>query len=63
MWIGSPRNNTETPLALKWRKTVIPVGVHLKCHWDEIFVSETFFLPCKHKERKNAYSTNTKALN
>ena len=22
MWIGSSRNNTETPLALKWRKTV-----------------------------------------
>ena len=28
MWIGSSRNNTETPLALKWRKTVKALGVH-----------------------------------
>ena len=28
MWIGSSRNNTESPLALKWRKTVKTLGVH-----------------------------------
>ena len=28
MWIGSSRNNTETPLALKWRMTVKALGVH-----------------------------------
>ena len=27
MWIGSSRDNTETPLALKWRKTVKALGV------------------------------------
>jgi len=30
MWIGSSRNNTETPLALKWCKTVKALGVHLR---------------------------------
>ena len=28
MWIGSSRNKTETPLALKFRKTVKALGVH-----------------------------------
>ena len=28
MWIGSSRKNSETPLALKWRKTVKALGVH-----------------------------------
>ena len=28
MWIGSSRNNTETPLALTWRKNVKALGVH-----------------------------------
>lgn len=28
MWIGSCRDNTETPLSLKWCKTVKAIGVH-----------------------------------
>ena len=28
MWIGASRNNSETPLALKWHKTVKALGVH-----------------------------------
>jgi len=28
MWIASFRNNTETPLALKWQKTVKALGLH-----------------------------------
>ena len=38
MWIGSSRNNTETPLALmwrKWRKTVKSLGVHLSYNNEE----------------------------
>ena len=35
MWIGSSRNNTETPLALKWRKTVKALGVHLSYNNEE----------------------------
>ena len=35
MWIGSSCNNTETPLALKWCKTVKALGVHLSCHNEE----------------------------
>jgi len=30
MWIGSSCNNTETPLALKWRKTVKALGVQFR---------------------------------
>ena len=29
MWIGSSRNNTEKPLALKWRKTLKALGFTL----------------------------------
>ena len=35
MWIGSSRNNTETPLALKWRKTVKALGVHFSYNNEE----------------------------
>ena len=35
MWIGSSRNNTETPLALKWRKTVKALGVHSSYNNEE----------------------------
>lgn len=28
MWIASSHNNTETPLALKWQKTVKALGLH-----------------------------------
>jgi len=29
------RNNTETPLALKWCKTVKALGVHLSYNYEE----------------------------
>ena len=35
MWIGSSRNNTETPLALKWRETVKALGVHFSYNNEE----------------------------
>ena len=35
MWIGSSRNNIETPLALKWRKTVNALGVHFSYNNEE----------------------------
>ena len=35
MWIGSFRNNIETPLVLKWRKTVKALGVHLSYNNEE----------------------------
>ena len=35
MWIGSSRNNSETPLALKWRKTVKALGVHFSYNNEE----------------------------
>ena len=35
MWIGSSRNNTETPLALKWCKTVKAFGVHFSYNNEE----------------------------
>ena len=35
MWIGSSRNNTETPLALKWCKTVKALGVHFSYNNEE----------------------------
>ena len=35
MWIGSSRNNIETPLALKWRKTVKALGVHFSYNNEE----------------------------
>ena len=35
MWIGSCRNNTETPLALKWCKTVKALGVHFSYNNEE----------------------------
>ena len=35
MWIGSSRNNTESPLALKWRKTVKALGVHFSYNNEE----------------------------
>ena len=35
MWIGSSRNNTETPLALKWRKTAKALGVHFSYNNEE----------------------------
>ena len=35
MWTGSSRNNTETPLALKWRKTVKALGVHFSYNNEE----------------------------
>ena len=35
MWIGSSRNNTVTPLALKWRKTVKALGVHFSYNNEE----------------------------
>ena len=34
MWIGSSRKNTETPPALKWRKT-IALGVHFRYNNEE----------------------------
>ena len=42
MWIGSSRNNTETPLALKWRKTVKALGVHF-CYNNEESVQKNFY--------------------
>ena len=35
MWIGSFRNNIETPLVLKWRKTVKALGVHFSYNNEE----------------------------
>ena len=35
MWIGSSRNNTKTPLALKWCKTVKALGVHFSYNNEE----------------------------
>ena len=35
MWIGSSSNNTETPQALKWRKTVKALGVQLSYNNEE----------------------------
>ena len=35
MWIGTSRNITETPLALKWRKTVRAFGVHFSYNNEE----------------------------
>ena len=35
MWIGSSRNNIETPLALKWCKTVKALGVHFSYNNEE----------------------------
>ena len=35
MWIGSCRDNTETPLSLKWCKTVKALGVHFSYNSEE----------------------------
>ena len=35
MWIGSFRTNIETPLALKWRKTVKALRVHFSYNNEE----------------------------
>ena len=35
MWIGSCRDNTETPLSLKWCKTVQALGVHFSYNSKE----------------------------
>ena len=35
MWMASSRNNTETPPALKWRKTVKALGVHFSYNKEE----------------------------
>ena len=35
MWIGSCRDNTETPLSLKWCKTVKALGVHFSYNSKE----------------------------
>ena len=35
MWIGSCRDNTETPLSLKWCKTVKALGVHFGYNSEE----------------------------
>ena len=37
MWIGSSRNNVETPLALKWCKTTKALGVHFSYNNEEFF--------------------------
>ena len=42
MWIGSSRNNTETPLALTWHKTVKALGVHFSYN-DEESVQKNFY--------------------
>ena len=42
MWIGSSRNNTETPLALKWCKTVKALGVHFSYNNEES-VQKSFY--------------------
>ena len=35
MWVGASRNNSETPLALKWHKTVKALGVHFSYNNEE----------------------------
>ena len=35
MWLGSCRDNTETPLSLKWCKTVKALGVHFSYNSEE----------------------------
>ena len=42
MWIGSFRTNIETPLALKWRKTVKALRVHFS-HNNEESVQNNFY--------------------
>ena len=42
MWTGSCRNNTETSLALKWRKTVKALGVHFSYNNEEL-VQKNFY--------------------
>ena len=42
MWIGSSHNNTETPLALKWRKMVKALGVHF-CYNNDESVQKNFY--------------------
>lgn len=36
MWIGSSRDNTETPLSLKWCKTVKALGIHFSYNKEEL---------------------------
>ena len=42
MWIGFSRNNTETLLALKWRKTIKALGVHF-CYNNEESMQRNFY--------------------
>ena len=42
MWIGSSRNNTETPLAFKWRNTVKALGVHFSYN-NEVSLQKKFY--------------------
>jgi len=41
MWIGSCHNNTETPLGLRWCKTVKALGVHFS--YNEESVQKNFY--------------------
>jgi len=36
MWIGATRNNTETPLALTWCKTLKALGIYFSYNKQEL---------------------------
>lgn len=52
MWIGSSRDNTETPLSLKWCKTVKALGIHFSYNKEEL-LQKNFMI--KSQTSKNKY--------
>ena len=52
MWIGSSRSNTETPLALKWCKTVKALGVHFSYNNEES-LQKNFYAELKKNQISN----------
>ena len=50
MWIGSCRDKSETPLSLKWCKTVKALGVHFTYNKEESFQKKLLRQINRHKK-------------